>query len=66
MTYSDLSDPELVARIYTTVTELNDMIYEAAKKRKFTIQYQIAESQEMGMFAPYPHMNLRVLTPVKY
>jgi hypothetical protein len=66
MNCSELTDPELVAKIYTTVNELNDMIYEAAKHRKFTVQYQIINSQTIEMFTPYPHLDMRILTEVNH
>ena len=65
MTYSELSDSELVAKIYSTVNELNDMIYHAARNRKFTVQYSVVDSRTIEMFASYPHMDMRILTEVK-
>lgn len=60
-----MTDSELVSEIYQTVNKLNDLIYKAAKGRKFTIQYHITTPQEFGMFSSYPHLDMRILTPVK-
>ena len=60
-----MTDSELVSEIYLTVAKLNNLIYEAAESRKFTVQYRIIDLQKMGMFAPYPHLNMQILTPVK-
>jgi len=60
-----MTDSELVSEIYQTVNKLNDLIYEAAKDRKFTVQYITTPIQEMGMWSSYPHIDMRILTPVK-
>jgi hypothetical protein len=60
-----MTDSKLVSEIYQTVNKLNDLIYEAAKGRKFTVQYMVTPLQTIEMFASYPHLDIRILTPVK-
>lgn len=60
-----MTDSELVGEIYLTVAKLNNLIYEAAKGRKFTVQYRIMDLREIQMFASYPHLDMQILTPIK-
>jgi hypothetical protein len=60
-----MTDSELVSEIYQTVNKLNDLIYEAAKGRKFSVEYHITRLQEFEMWSSYPHIDMRILTPVK-
>jgi hypothetical protein len=60
-----MTDSELVKEIYQTISKLNDLIYEAAEGRKFTVQYMITPLQTIEMFASYPHLDMRILSPVK-
>ena len=60
-----MTDSELVGEIYLTISKLNNLIYEAAKGRGFTIEYRILPLQEIQMWRSYPHLDMQILTPVK-
>lgn len=62
----EMSDGGMAAKeIYDLVNQLNEAVERAARLYRFTIVWDIIRIEQIGS-RPYPHLDMTVLTPVKY